>query len=115
MAANTTKTKIMLVATWQKRASLPENERKLKVKMSGKHLENVESEKLLDVVINHNLLWENHINGVVSNINRKLALLRRIKGCLPLATSKLFSNSHILPYIVYCSLVWGTHLMFITF
>ncbi len=74
--------------------------------MNGKYLENVESEKLLGVVINHNLSLESHINGVVSNINRKLALLR-IKCCLPLATYKLFSNSHILPYIYYCSLVWG--------
>ncbi len=29
------------------------------------------------------------------------------QGCLLLATCKLFSNSHILPYIDYCSLVWG--------
>ncbi len=55
MAANTTKTKVMLDTTWQKRVSLPENERKLKVKMNGKYLENVESKKLLGVVINHNL------------------------------------------------------------
>ncbi len=95
MSANTTKTKVILVTTWQKRVSQPENERKLKVKMNGKYLENVESEKLLGVVVNHNLPCESHINGVVSNINRKLALLRRIKGCLPLATPKSFSNSHI--------------------
>ncbi len=70
MAANTTKTKVMLDTTWQKnRASLPENERKLKVKMNRTYLENVESEKLLGVVINQNLSWESHINGVVSNIN----------------------------------------------
>ncbi len=73
--------------------------------MNYKYLENVESEKLFAVVVNHNLSWESHINGVVSNINRKLALLRRIKGYLPLATRNLFSNSHILPYIDYCSLV----------
>ncbi len=97
----------MLVRTWQKRASLPENERKQKVKMNGKYLENVESEKLLGVVINHNLSWESHVTGGVSTINRKLALQRRIKRCLPLTTVKLFSNSHMLPYIDYCSLVWG--------
>ncbi len=107
MTASSTKTKVMLVTTWQKRASLPEHERKLKVKMNGKYLENIESEKQLGVIVNHNLSWESHINGVVSNINRKLALLRRIKGCLPLATRKIFSNSHILQYIDYCSLVWG--------
>ncbi len=41
----------MLVTTWQKRVSLPENERKMKVNMNGKYLENVESEKLLGVVV----------------------------------------------------------------
>ncbi len=87
--------------------ALTENEKKLKVKMNGKYLENVEYEKLLGVVVNQNLSWESHINGVVSNINRKLAFLRRIKGCLPLATCKLFTISHIVPYIDYCSLVWG--------
>ncbi len=107
MAANTTKTKIMFYTTWKKRASLPENERKLKAKLNGKDLVNVESEKLLGVVVNHILSWESHINGLVSNINRKLALLRRIIGCLPLPTRKLFSNSHILPYINYCSIVWA--------
>ncbi len=75
--------------------------------MNGKYLENVEYEKLLSVVVNYNLSWESHIYGVVSNINRKLALLRRIKACLPLSTQTLFSNSHILPYIDYCSLAWG--------
>ncbi len=68
---------------------------------------NVESENLLGVVVNHNLSWESNMNGVVSNINRKLALLKRIKGCLPLATHKLFSNSYLWPYIDYCALVWG--------
>ncbi len=41
------------------------------------------------------------------NINGKLVLLRRRKGCLPLATRKHFSNSNMLPYIDYCSLIWG--------
>ncbi len=55
MAANTTKTKVILATTWQKRASLPENERKLKVEMNGKYTENVASENLLSFAVNHNL------------------------------------------------------------
>ncbi len=35
MATNTTKTKLMLITTWQKRASLPEHHRTLKVRMDG--------------------------------------------------------------------------------
>jgi hypothetical protein len=107
MAPNATKTKVMLITTRQKRASLDVNERQLKVKMNGKYLENVTSEKLLGAIINNNLSWEEHINKVVSRVNSKLALLRKIKGCLPLAARKMFSNAHILPHMDYCSTVWG--------
>ncbi len=44
---------------------------------------------------------------VISKVNSKLALLRHIKGCLPIETRKLFSNSHILLYMDFCSNVWG--------
>ena len=108
MAAHATKTKVMLITTWQKRASLPENERKLNVIMNGEQLENVESERLLGVTVNNNLSWEKHIDNIVSKVNSKLALLRSIKGCLPLVARKMFSNAHILPYMDYCSTVWGS-------
>ncbi len=35
MAVNTTKTKVMLITTWQMRASLPEHQRTLKFRMDG--------------------------------------------------------------------------------
>ncbi len=65
MAANTTKTKIMLITTWQKRASLQENMRTLHVGMNGQYLENVSTDKLFGVKINQNLSWEEHINSIV--------------------------------------------------
>ncbi len=74
----------MLITTWQKRASLPERQRTLNVKMNGQYLENVTSEKLLGVTLNHNLSWEEHISCVIIKVNSKLALLRHIKGCLPI-------------------------------
>ena len=107
MVANETKTKGMLVTTWQKRISMPESDRELSVHMNGLELENVSSEKLLGVIVNKNLSWEEHIDSMVSKINRKLALLRRIKGCLPIESRKMFANTHILPYLDYCS-AWQT-------
>ncbi len=35
MAGNATKTNVMLITTWQKRASLPDKQRTLNVKMNG--------------------------------------------------------------------------------
>ncbi len=60
MLANTSKTKAMLITTWQKRVSLPEQDRILKVNLNDTRLDNVENDKLLDVHINNNLSWENH-------------------------------------------------------
>ncbi len=76
--------------------------------MDGKMLENVESEKLLGAIINKNLSWEEHIAKIVSTVNRKLALLRRIKNYLPTSARKTFFNAHILPHLDYCCTVWGS-------
>ncbi len=97
----------MLITIWQKRASLQKNMRTLHVGMNGHYLENVFTDKLFGVKINHNLSWEEHINSIVRKVNSKLALLRGIRGCLPLETRKMFSGAHILPHMDYCSTVWG--------
>ena len=108
MAANTTKTKAALITTWQKRLSLPEDQRQLQVSMNGESLENVTSDKLLGVTIDHNLSWKQHIQNIASLVNSKLALLRRIKRYMPLSTRKLFYDTHILPHMDYCSTIWGS-------
>ncbi len=46
---------LLHIATWQKRASIPEQERILKVTLNDTQLDNVENEKLLGVYINNNL------------------------------------------------------------
>ncbi len=79
MAVNTTKTKVMLITTKQKRASLPEHQRTPNVKMEGMCLENISSNKLLRTTINLNFSWKDHINTFVRKINSKLALLKGIK------------------------------------
>ncbi len=90
MAANTTKTKVMPLTTWQ-REPLYQNIRELLMSgWMGSTLKRVSSNKLLGITINHNLSCEDHINSIVRKINSKLALLRGIKGCLPLESCKMF-------------------------
>ncbi len=60
MLANASKTKAMLITTWQKHASISEQDIILKVTLNDTQLDNVENEKLLGVHINNNLSWENH-------------------------------------------------------
>ncbi len=85
----------MFITTWQKRASLPEHQRTLKVRVDGQCLEIVFLNKLLGIIINHNLSWEEHINSIFQKKNIKLALLRGIKVCLHLEQCKIYSNANI--------------------
>ncbi len=95
MAANTTKTKVMP----DRGEPRYQNIRELfRLGWIGSTLKNVSSNKLLGITINHNLSWEDHINSIARKINNNLALLRDIKGCLPLEQCKSFqmpTYSHI--------------------
>ena len=97
----------MLITTWQKRNSLQPNSN-LALVFNNDPLENISKEKLLGVNLNHNLSWEDHIYQLEKIINRKIALLRKIKCYLPIQTRKLFYNAHILSHMDYCSIVWGS-------
>ncbi len=55
MLANASKSKAMLITTWQKWASLPKQDRILKVTLNDTQLDNVANNKLLGVHINNNL------------------------------------------------------------
>ncbi len=76
--------------------------------MGCENLQNVESEKNLGITINQNLSLAEHFKKTTDTVNSKVALLRKIKSFLPLSTRKLFCNTHILPHMDYCSIIWGS-------
>ncbi len=110
MLVNTLKTNARLMTTWQKLSKLTE----MKdldiyfVYLKVDKIKNFENEKIVGVIDNQNVLWENHINKKTNKtVNRLLSLLWRIKKYLPLATRKLYFDSYILPHLDYCSAIWG--------
>jgi hypothetical protein len=110
MAANTDKTKAMMITTYQKEAKLPKKE--LTVYYDNNKLENVNSEKLLGVKVDKYLTWKEHVNKTAQTIGRNIALLRRIKEYLPHQTRITFYKAYIQSHIDYCSTIWGqsTHI-----
>ena len=105
MCPNAGKTKCMLVTTSKKRSMLTKKE--LGIYFNSIHLDNVNSEKLLGVVIQNDLSWSEHINTVCKKIKSKLYLLHQIKAFLPCTARKQFFNSFILPHFDYCLSIWG--------
>ncbi len=68
MLVNTSKTNAMLMTTWQKRSKLTEM-KKLVVRLKGEKTKNVESEKLVGVIVNQNVSWEHGINKTNKTVN----------------------------------------------
>ncbi len=81
MAINCDKTKAMFIITHQKEAKLDSTH--LSVICDTTQLENVNSNKLLCVIIDKNLTWKFHINNTAKSISCNIALLRRIRKFLP--------------------------------
>ena len=48
-----------------------------------------------------------HVEYIISEVNQRLGLLRRMKHSLPLTVRQLFYNSLVLPVFDYADLVWG--------
>ncbi len=105
MVVNDTKTKTMLVTTYQKLVHLPTKE--LDVYYDNTKLENVESEKLLGVKIDKHLSWKDQIDKVAHTVSSSIALLRRIKMYLPEATRVMYYKTFLQPHIDYCNTLWG--------
>ncbi len=105
MAINCDKTKVMLITTYQKEAKLDNTH--VSVICDNTELENVNSNKMLSVIIDKNLTWKFHIDKTAKSICRNIALLRRIRKYLPHQTRITFYKSYIQPHIDYCYTVWG--------
>ena len=105
MAVNETKTKTMLITTYQKETVMKANS--INVTYQGANLENVESEKILGVQIDKHLTWENQVNNVCKKVSKGIALLRRIKAYLSHDLRVQYYKAFIQPHLDYCSVVWG--------
>ena len=65
-------------------------------------LDRVNKFKYLGIMLASDFTWSDHIEYVISKVNQRLGLLRRIKHLLPFTARLLFYNS-----LDYGDLVWG--------
>ena len=70
-------------------------------------LQRVTETKFLGVVIDENLSWKNHIQGISKTISRNIGVLNKIKYFIPKRILYTLYCSLVLPYLNYGILVWG--------
>ena len=70
-------------------------------------LETTNSENLLGVIIDKNILWKCHIDNLAQTLNKANFLLRRIKKFLPLDCRLTFYKTFLQPHMDYCCTSWS--------
>ena len=100
-----------LITTHQRRHHL-QNDR-LSIALNEHNLQQVNQQKVIGVVVDENLKWREHVNGVYKKIYQTIALFRRIKQFLLQWSRILFYNSYIMPHSDYCMTLWGDSSAFV--
>ena len=105
MVINMPKTKCMVVGT---RARLQSQHSKcLDRSISDIPIEQVKEHKLLGLVIDQHLTWQNHLDYICAKVAQRLALERRIKSFLSTDNRHIFYRAMVAPLYEYGCIIWG--------
>ena len=104
------KTNYMLLGTRYGNAkyveSVPAN-RDIQVKLGDTNLQKVSSTNFLGVIIDENLTWKSHIDGILKTIARNVGVLNKLKCYIPKRVLNSLYCTLILAYVNYSTIVWG--------
>ena len=79
----------------------------LNIVLNGITIERKSSIKYLGVLVDENLKWNSHINGVAALVGRNIGVMGRAKHYLTSKQLLLLYNALVLPHLNYCLIIWG--------
>ena len=106
MIINPSKTKALVITGKRLRKKL--DTQNLNLMALGNSIDQVNSEKLLGVTMDSNLLFDDHIDELCKKVAQRIGILKNIRKNLPIKERKLFFNSMIKPVMLYGSTVWDS-------
>ncbi len=77
------------------------------IKINGDVIIEADVVKYLGIYIDHKLSWSNHIKLVETKIAKSLSILYKCKFILPSSALYELYSTLVLPYLYYCSEIWG--------
>ena len=77
------------------------------LKIHDREIKFVNSTVFLGLNLNQNLSWKNHIDYVISKINKIRGILYVTRGCFTSNSLRLIYLSLIYPHLNYCNIIWG--------
>ena len=78
----------------------------ISLNINGKELFSETQVKLLGIIIDNKLNFSTHIKSICKTANNKVSQLIRMRSNMSLGQVKSIVNAYILPYFIYCPLVW---------
>ena len=100
LSLNLSKTKVMLFSN--SRINIDFN-----INIDGISIERVNENKFLGVIIDENINWKTHIKNTLNKLSRSISILSKAKHVLDRNSLRILYCSLVLPYLNYCSEVWG--------
>ena len=114
---------VVNVQDWAAGNKMPLNEKKTKfLLITGKRLasmigelsppvpqdiKRVSSTKLLDLVVDDKLSFNEHIDYICGKLAKRIGILKRIRNCLSVNQRQLYYNAIIKPVMMYGSITWS--------
>ena len=78
-----------------------------KLQIDNNYIEKVDTTKFLGVLIDSNLTWKAHTSHISKIVSKYNGIIRKIRQFLNIESLHTLYNTLVLPYLSYCTLVWG--------
>ena len=108
------KTKLLVVGTKElRRSKLTSKNKILKIKVAGHEVKESNSERLLGLVVNNTMMWENHLygneehTGLVSKLSQRTGMIKRLSKIMPKERLMVFAEGMFFSLLNYCIEVYG--------
>lgn len=105
LSLNATKSNVMLFRNKHKK-KIPTT---VSIFIDSHKLDQVSCGKFLGVLIDEFLTWNNHILQIEKKMSRAVGILYRAKNKLDTKELYLLYCTLVLPYLNYCSVIWGNN------
>ena len=100
LSLNLSKTKFMIFSNYKL-------DNQVNIQVDGVEIERVSENKFLGVIIDDKINWKSHIKYIHNKLARSISVLNKAKHLLNFKSLRMLYCSLVLPYMNYCTEVWG--------
>ena len=79
----------------------------LDILLKDEHIKTVDSQKLLEIIIDKSLTWDKQVAAVCLNVSRRITLLKLLAKYVDQKGLNIYYKSYILPIFDYGCMIWG--------